>query len=169
MRDATMPAVRADGSSQTAHDGADLTGISDGEGTESSSTPHRARETRSMHVAQTALRSDAKADDRRRLQRTTGGCSGRPAVATDDGRLQRTTGGCSGRPAADDVQQTPRGSDAVPAWCLRPTACSYRQRRTSHRCGLAWHHLAWMSRCVTHEHNHSDRRPHRNEGADSPI
>jgi hypothetical protein len=59
-------------------------------------------------------------------------------------RLQRTTGDCIGRPAADDAQQTARASDAVPARSLRPTPCSCRKRRTSHRCGLAWYHLAWM-------------------------
>jgi hypothetical protein len=37
----------------------------------------------------------------------------------DERRLQRTTGGCNGRPAADDVQQTERGSDAV---CAPPAA-----------------------------------------------
>jgi hypothetical protein len=109
---------------------------------------HCALETRSMHVAATALH------DRMPKRTTGGGCNGRRAVATDDGQLQRTTGG--GRRAADDAQQIPRGSDAVPARSLRLTACSYRQRRTSHRCGLAGHHLAWMVRCVAHQH-HADR------------
>ena len=75
--------------------------------------------------------------------------SGRPAAVAADDRRRTTCGG-------HHAQQTPRGSDAVPARSLRPTACSCRQRRTPHRCGLAWHHLARMVRCVAHQH-HADR------------
>jgi hypothetical protein len=82
-----------------------------------------------------------QADDRRRLQRTTGVCNGRPALATDD--IRRTT--CERQPAAATTRQR-RGAHRIDVallgsfrrgWCVALRTSTCRSDRIGTRVRIA--------------------------------